>query len=147
MKRATVLLASLSPLALLVALLGAGQTDGKTVFHEKKCTDCHSVGSEGIAATNKWPLASMIDWTRRCDYCTADLSTIGERRNAKWLKAYLKGKERAQNGLKHNMIGFTNDRRIVWEVKPPDFATFTDEEEHSLDALVAWLASLKKQKE
>jgi cytochrome c2 len=51
----------------------AGAAEGKTVFQQKKCILCHSLGSE------KGPMAKL----------GGPLDGIGAKRDAAWLKAYL----------------------------------------------------------
>ena len=90
-----------------------------------------------------------INWTRggTCSDCTPDLSTIGDRRkDPEWLKAYLRNEKKGRNGLKHDRLPFVVDGEPI--IGPNVFATIkgklTDEE---VDALAAWLITLKKQKQ
>ena len=146
MKQVSVLLITVLTLGLSATLPGEGQTNGKAVFTEKKCNDCHSVDSEGIATLKKWP---TIMWTRSCNECTPDLSTVGDRRkNPKWLKAYLKGKKNGRNGFKHNYMCLEPTDKFVFSFSADVFPLFADKkDEDSLNSLVAWLMTLKKQKE
>ena len=61
--------------------------DGKTVFTEAKCMNCHSVDGQGIEAKKKTDK-------------TVDLSKAGESNTADFLKKYLK-KEEVKNDKKH----------------------------------------------
>lgn len=145
MKQVSVLLITLLTFVLFAALPGRAQTDGRAVFIEKKCNGCHSVDSEGIASLKTW----LVIWNRSCDQCTPDLSTVGDRRkNPEWLKDYLKGKKNGRNGFKHNEMCMEPFRNIVFKFHPGDFPLFTDKkDDESLNTLVAWLMTLKKQKE
>jgi len=145
--RSAAVFVGLSPVVLLTALLAAAQMDGKTVFVEKKCHGCHSIDSAGISSRQApHPLASSIDWQRHCDGCTPDLSTIGERRNAEWLKAYLKCKKNGPNGQKHNGIYLKGSPAgIAWRFASDDVPLFADKsDDAALDALVTWLVTLGK---
>jgi cytochrome c2 len=51
----------------------AGAAEGKKVFEEKKCINCHSLGEQ------KGPMAKM----------GGALDGVGGKRDAAWLKAYL----------------------------------------------------------
>src|SRR5512144_775606 len=92
-------------LTLLVfnAVPRAADIDAKALF-QTKCAVCHSVESEGIAPGHLNAVLN-IDWKRTCKDCSPDLSGLGERRrDAKWLKAYLKGEKKGRNGLRHNEL-------------------------------------------
>lgn len=94
----------------LVALSAAPAlaNDGKKVFSDSKCAQCHSVDSEKIPADEKDG--------------AVDLSGIGAKHDAAWLRGYLLKKE-AKNGKKHKKKFNGSDA--------------------DLDTLVKWLASLK----
>ena len=61
--------------------------DGKTLFVDSKCINCHSVDSQTIEAKKKTDK-------------TVDLSKTGESNTADFLKKYLK-KEETKNDKKH----------------------------------------------
>lgn len=65
--------------------------DGKTIFTEAKCLNCHAVASQGIEATNKKTKAP-------------DLSNVGATYKADFIKKYLT-KEEQINDKKH-LIAF-----------------------------------------
>lgn len=115
-------------------------TDAKAVF-QAKCASCHSVESEGIAAGNLHVVLN-VDWKRLCKDCSADLSGVGERRrDAKWLKAYLKGEKKGRNGLRHNELPVRlNGDAFIMKDGPGQFS-LTDAEG---DALVNWLLTLRQ---
>lgn len=70
------LAAALSALSLMVP--AAAFAGGKEIFTEQKCTKCHSVKAEGIAATDD--KGDKI----------IDLSGAGKERDAKWFPGWLK---------------------------------------------------------
>ena len=135
-----ILTTALLTVVLFNAVPQSADIDAKAVF-KAKCAPCHSVQSEGIApgALNT---ALKIDWKRTCNDCSADLSGIGERRkDAKWLKAYLKGEKKGRNGLRHNDLPVTlNGDALIMRDGPGQF-TLTDAEG---DALVQWLLTLRR---
>lgn len=131
---------ALLTLVLFYALPQSANTDAKAVF-QAKCASCHSVESEGIAAGNLHVVLN-VDWKRLCKDCSADLSGVGERRrDAKWLKAYLKGEKKGRNGLRHNELPVRlNGDAFIMKDGPGQFS-LTDAEG---DALVNWLLTLRQ---
>ena len=63
----------------------AAASDGKSVFKDNKCDKCHTIESQGLAGPGKLP---------------PDLSGVGLRHNADWIKGWLL-KTEEQNGKKH----------------------------------------------
>src|SRR5690349_9450927 len=90
-------------LGLLTVGQAASANDGKKVFVDNKCAQCHSIKSENIAAEEKE---------------SVDLSGVGTRHPAAWLKGYLL-KTEEKDGKKHKKKFRGTDAE--------------------LDALVAWL--------
>ena len=78
---------------------------GQKIYTEKKCSMCHKI--EGVGGK-----------------IGPDLSDVGSKRDAEWIKGFLK-----------------DPKSVIPETKQPPFKG-TDEE---LDAVVAYLMSLKKQ--
>lgn len=143
MKRATIVLLWLSTVVLVLPLRGDAQSDGKAVF-VTNCQSCHTVRVEGITEGQAVRKALNIDWTRLCRECTPDLSDVGQRRKADWLKAYLKNDKKGRNGLKHNELPITQDGKplIVKGAGSslPLGGTLSDEE---IGSVVQWLTTLK----
>lgn len=72
----------------------APKKDGKTIFMDAKCANCHAVKSQAIEAKKK-------------DDKTPDLSNIGSELKADFIKKYLK-KEEAVHEKKH-LIAFKGE--------------------------------------
>lgn len=103
----------------LPGLAAADDASGKDVFTAKKCNACHAVKAEGIDA-----LPSEEDAEADSDALEPpDLSEVGDRHEKEWIGKYLNKKEK-QHGKKHK-------KRFRGE-------------DAEFDALVNWLASLKK---
>lgn len=83
-------------LPVLVALsTGAGSAraaDAKELFTSSKCVRCHSIESQGVAAT---PQAGDEDKVK-------DLSKVGSERSADWIQKFLR-KEETLDGKKHKL--------------------------------------------
>jgi cbb3-type cytochrome oxidase cytochrome c subunit len=79
--------------ALVAGATTAPQSDGKSIYLENKCQNCHSLKAQGIskAATSE---AVTMKTT------PPDLSGVGKKRSAEWMIKYLQKKE-ALNGEKH----------------------------------------------
>jgi hypothetical protein len=141
MTRVPVVILALSATFLLGSLRTATGSDGKSVFLAK-CQLCHSVNSQAIASHGF--AAGMIDWSRQCRGCNADLSDVEKRRKADWLKAYLRNEKKGRNGLKHNEVPLTQDGKALimkfGASEVPYAGPLGDDE---LEALVEWLTMLK----
>ncbi len=143
MKRATIVLLWLSTVVLALPIRGGAQSDGKAVF-VTNCQSCHTVRAESITEGESIRKALNIDWTRLCRECTPDLSDIGQRRKADWLKSYLKNDKKGRNGLKHNELPITQDGKpLIMKgagSSLPLGGTLSDEE---IETVVQWLTTLK----
>ncbi len=91
-------------------------SSGKSIFLENKCSNCHSIASQGIERAGSPPAGGNQP---------PDLSTVGLRHNASWMTQWLL-KEEEMNGKKHLKKFSGSD---------DDLATLT-----------SWLASLKSAK-
>lgn len=91
-------------------------SSGKSIFLENKCSNCHSIASQGIERAGSPPAGGNQP---------PDLSTVGLRHNASWMTGWLL-KEEEMNGKKHLKKFSGSD---------DDLATLT-----------SWLASLKSAK-
>ena len=139
MKRVPIVLVALSAIVLLGSARAYAGSDGKSVFLAK-CQGCHSLSSEGIAS-REFPTPASVDWSRFCRQCTPDLSDVGRRREADWLKAYIRNEKKGRNGLKHNELPIGRDLIMKLDASDvPMTGTLSDED---LDALVQWLTTLK----
>ena len=72
---------------LSLSVQAEGAKDGKTIFADAKCSDCHSVDAQSIEAKKKTDK-------------TVDLSKAGEKNDAAFITKYLK-KDAELNGKKH----------------------------------------------
>lgn len=111
-KIASVFLIVLFLSALLYNVKAVESSSGKEIFIKAKCNMCHSITSQSIEAKKK-------------SDNTPDLSNIGTKFKADFLKTYLK-KESEQNGKKH---------QIAFKGEDADFET-----------LINWLLTLKTSK-
>ena len=66
--------------------------DGKALFTSSKCVKCHSVDSQGVAATPKAGEEGEVK----------DLSKVGSERTADWIAKFLR-KEVDLDGKKHKL--------------------------------------------
>lgn len=98
---------------ILVSIKGAS-ADGKKLFTDNKCNKCHSVKSDGIE-----PLPSSLKEKKEI----TDLSSVGIKRDAEWLKKFQKKEIANEEGKKH---------KEKWKG--------TDED---LEQIVNWLITLK----
>lgn len=120
MKKALTTLSALAALALaLPAAAAEAKADGKTLYTQYKCNSCHAVASQGIAVVAEE--GEEVDEDEDVEE-PSDLSDVGTRFEASWLKDWLLKKVEL-DGVKH--------RKKV-EFKGSD-----------LDTLTKWLATLK----
>ncbi|MFN7973041.1 MAG: cytochrome c [Acidobacteriota bacterium] len=98
------------------------QADGKEVFTKYKCAACHSIKSQNITKAND-ASAAPEEGDAGAKVEPPDLSDVGSKRDAAWIKDYIL-KKNDNEGRKH---------KKRW--------TGTDDE---LQAVATWLASLKK---
>ena len=88
-------------------------SDGKSLFLESKCQNCHSIKSQSIAKAGE---------PKPGEKAPPDLSNVGTKHNADWISKWLM-KEEEMNGKKH-----------LKKFKGSDA---------DLKTLATWLASLK----
>lgn len=99
--------------------LGAGSishtatADGKSIFKDNKCSNCHTIKSQGVEKTGT---------SENTESKPPDLSGVGLKHDAAWITKWLQ-KEESQNGKKH-----------LKKFKGPD---------DDLQILSKWLATLK----
>jgi mono/diheme cytochrome c family protein len=72
------------------SLTYTGATDGKSIFVDNKCSNCHSITGQGIERSGK----------PEGDEKPSDLSAVGKKRNAEWIQKWLM-KEETLEGKKH----------------------------------------------
>ena len=72
------------------SLTYTGAQDGKSIFVQNKCSNCHSITSQGIERSGK----------PEGDEKPSDLSTVGKKHNADWISKWLM-KEETLDGKKH----------------------------------------------
>jgi mono/diheme cytochrome c family protein len=65
-------------------------TDGKSIFVDNKCSNCHSITGQGIQRSGK----------PEGDEKPSDLSTVGKKHDAQWITKWLL-KEETLDGKKH----------------------------------------------
>lgn len=113
-------LSALTAVAAVLALAPSASADeeGKAIFLKSKCNTCHTIESQEIAQ-----LAPEGEGEEEDGEKPKDLSDVGSRRDAKWIKGWLT-KQVEVDGKTH---------RKRFGGQPPE-----------LDALAAWLASLRK---
>lgn len=107
--------------AVLLAFLAVGATsftaagtDGKAIFKENKCTNCHTIKAQAVERTGT---------AENTEAKPPDLSGVGLKHDAPWITKWLM-KEETQNGKKH-----------LKKFKGSD---------DDLQVLAKWLASLKQ---
>ena len=108
--------------AVLAAVLALGfrpfhigsTADGKQIFKDNKCTNCHTIKSQSVERTGK---------AEDSETKPPDLSGVGLKHDADWITKWLM-KEETQHGKKH-----------LKKFKGPD---------DDLQVLSKWLASLKQ---
>ncbi len=119
--RKALVIGSLLPFAWMAAPAAHADQRAKDAFLGQKCVKCHSIESQGVKADEK-----AVAKGKKIH----DLSTVGDRHDAAWIKQWLK-------------------REIAWSSDPNKKARKhkkkwkgTDED---LDAVANWLASLKSE--
>ncbi|MBM4343239.1 MAG: cytochrome c [Deltaproteobacteria bacterium] len=100
-----------------LALPATAQAGGKELFGEQKCTKCHTVKSEGIAATEE---KEKI----------VDLSGTGKDHDVAWFKSWLMKEAEMDSKVKK---GEKVKHKQKFKGSPAD-----------LDAIAAWLKTLTK---
>lgn len=86
------------PVAVLAGFIALGATsstisalDGKTLFKDNKCTNCHTIKSQSVERTGT---------AENTESKPPDLSGVGLKHDAAWITKWLQ-KEETQNGKKH----------------------------------------------
>lgn len=108
-------MSSLRTVTILLSLLGllwifaprSEAADGKAMFVEYKCNECHAMAAEGIEvveaedAEEEDPFGFGAAEEEEEEEEADDLSNVGSQRDAEWIAAYLKKKVENDDGKKH----------------------------------------------
>ncbi len=103
--------------ALTAAPFAAQAATGKDIFTEQKCTKCHKISAEGIAAQEDKP--TIID-----------LSGVGKDHDVAWFKGWLTKEIERDSIVKK---GEKTKHKIAFKGAPAE-----------LDTIAAWLKTLTK---
>jgi hypothetical protein len=99
-------------IAVFAGLIAIGATsstitalDGKTIFKDNKCTNCHTIKAQAVERTGT---------AENTEAKPPDLSGVGTKHDAAWITKWLM-KEETQNGKKHlkKFKGSDDDLQIL----------------------------------